>query len=371
MDEISDKLDFSKISAQAERLVEDTDSTARRIEKLSAYVQQEVHYEAIEFGRRAYVPKTARETLRDRYGDCKDHAVLLYSMLRANDIPASLALVNLNQQVIVDLPNIDQFDHMIIAVETEDGRMFIDPTDKDLHLGQFSPRSMASNYALVLGAEPELTQIPDYQHAQVGLRVEREIGRDDDGYLTVVETGHFSGYQAAELRGQLRQIETSELQPSMQRWVSSRYNDAEVTDYFVENVFDASNDLIIELQYRLPIDDDGSFDVPGFFEAHYFEFERVADRRFPFEQDFPLRVSSVTALKFADVGRLEVLRQKPESDETRFGNWQKRIDQGAGSWVISFEYVANTSRFEPGDYRDFAEFHRKLVNSIEQPLIIN
>ena len=369
--EIEGKLDISKTAAQAGRMVEGVDSAERRIEILSAFVQQEVHYEAIEFGRRAFIPKTARETLRDRYGDCKDHAVLLYSMLKANDIPAQLALVNLNKQVLPGLPNIDQFDHMIVTVDTRDGRLFIDPTDKDLHLGRLSPRSMAANYALVLDTESQLIRIPEYEAGQVGLRVEREIGRDEDGYLSVIEIGRFSGYQAAELRGQLREIETSEMLPSMQRWVADRYSDAEVSDYFVENVFDASNDLIIELQYRLPIDDDGTFEVPGFFETHYFEYERVADRRFPFEQVFPLRVSAVTALKFSATETLSVAADKPDSDETRFGNWRKRIDQGPDSWVISLDYVADTSRFDPDDYRDFAEFHRRLVSSIEQPLILN
>ena len=369
--EIEGKLDISKTAAQAGRMVEGVESAARRIEILSAFVQQEVHYEAIEFGRRAYIPKTARETLRDRYGDCKDHAVLLYSMLKANDIPAQLALVNLNQQVLPGLPNIDQFDHMIVTVDTADGRLFIDPTDKDLHLGRLSPRSMAANYALVLDTESQLIRIPEYEAGHVGLRVEREIGRDEDGYLSVIEIGRFSGYQAAELRGQLRDIETSEMLISMQRWVADRYTDAEVSDYFVENVFDASKDLIIELQYRLPIDDDGTFEVPGFFETHYFEYERVADRRFPFEQVFPLRVSAVTALKFSATDTLTVAADKPDSDETRFGNWRKKIDRGPDSWVISLDYVADTSRFDPDDYRDFAEFHRRLVGSIEQPLILN
>jgi transglutaminase-like putative cysteine protease/tetratricopeptide (TPR) repeat protein len=369
--EIEGKLDISKTAAQAARMVEGIDSAARRIEVLSAFVQQEVHYEAIEFGRRAYIPKTARETLRDRYGDCKDHAVLLYSMLKASDIPAQLALVNLNQQVLPGLPNIDQFDHMIVTVDTDDGRLFIDPTDKDLHLGRLSPRLMAANYALVLDEKSELIRIPEYEDAQVGLRVDREIGRDEDGYLSVVEIGRFSSYQAAELRGQLRDIETSEMLPSMQRWVADRYNDAEVSDYLVENIFDASKDLIIELQYRLPIDEDGTFEVPGFFETHYFQYERVAERRFPFEQVFPLRVSAVTALKFGAADTLSVAADKPDSDETRFGNWRKRIEQGPDSWVISLDYVADTSRFDPDDYRDFAEFHRRLVGSIEQPLILN
>ena len=64
----------SRVADTAKRLVRGVDDDSRKIELISTYVQKEVHYEAIEFGRRAYIPKTPRQTLRDRYGDCKDHA---------------------------------------------------------------------------------------------------------------------------------------------------------------------------------------------------------------------------------------------------------------------------------------------------------
>jgi hypothetical protein len=115
-------------------------------------VQKELHYEAIEFGRRAYVPKTARETLRDRYGDCKDHAVLLVSMLNAVGVPAELALVNINQRVLPELPNIDQFDHMIVSVPVDGDRLY-GPQARhhatSLHGGQ--PRAGAGKGARTVG----------------------------------------------------------------------------------------------------------------------------------------------------------------------------------------------------------------------------
>ena len=78
---IDEKLATDRIADTARRLVRGIDDERTRIEVVSRYVQKELHYEAIEFGRRAYVPKTARETLRDRYGDCKDQSVLLITML--------------------------------------------------------------------------------------------------------------------------------------------------------------------------------------------------------------------------------------------------------------------------------------------------
>ncbi len=367
---IEDKLDISTVTDRATRLVEGVDSRARKIEILSAWVQDEIRYEAIEFGRRAYIPKTARETMRDRYGDCKDHAVLLYSLLEAAGIDASLALVNLSQQVLPGLPNTDQFNHMIVVVETEEGLVFVDSTDKDLRLGQLAPRSMAGNFALALGATPDLIHIPDYESELTGINVERTVEPRDDGYIDVTETARFTGYQAADLRGQLRIIETSEMLASLQRWVATRYSDAELTEYFVDNIFDAGYDLLIEIRYTLPVDTDGSFEVPGFLEAYYLEFDRVADRRFPFEHFFPLRVSAVTSVKVPSGLRVDEVSNKPDRGESKFGNWHRQVNRDNGNWEIRFDYVASDDRFEPEDYRDFAEFQRQAIDAIEQPLVI-
>ena len=367
---IEDKLDVTKVAERARRLTQDVASDARKIEILSAWVQDEIRYEAIEFGRRAYIPKTARETMRDRYGDCKDHAVLLYSLLKSSGFDASLALVNLSQQVLPGLPNTDQFDHMIVSVQTDEGRVFIDATDKDLRLGRLPPRSMAGNFALELSDSPELIQIPEYESGLTGISVERTVEPRGDGYMDVTESARFTGYQAADLRGQLRTIETSEMQAALQRWVTTRYSDAEVTEYFVDNIFDAGYDLTVEIRYTLPLDADGTFDVPGFLEANYLEFDRVADRRFPFEHVFPLRVSAVTSVKAPSGLNLDEATSKPDSDESKFGLWRRQVSRGDKSWEIRFDYTASGERFGPEDYRDFAEFQRRAIDAIEQPLII-
>jgi tetratricopeptide (TPR) repeat protein len=366
---IGDKLDSERVADMAARLVDGIDDTQRKIEIISHYVQKELRYEAIEFGRRAYVPKTARETLSDRYGDCKDHAVLLVSMLQALGIPARLALVNLNQRIVPELPNIDQFDHMIVSVAVDGRRLFIDSTDKDLRLGTTPPRYMAGSHALVLGEPPELLPIPEFIVGDSGLQVERDIETTADDELRVTEVGVFSGYQAADMRGQLREIEVSEMLGTMQRWVADRYTDAIVDDAFVDNVFDASGELVVELQYRLPIDA-GLFRLPGFFEATFLDYERLPERRFGFEIPAPLTVSTVTTVRQSPAAVLRLASKKPDADESRFGSWRRKIDGDDERWVLRLEYTSGRDEFGPDDYRAFTDFHRKLVGAIEQPVVI-
>jgi tetratricopeptide (TPR) repeat protein len=367
---IEDKLDNSRVADTAQRLVRGVDDELRKIELISGYVQKELHYEAIEFGRRAYIPKTARETLRDRYGDCKDHAVLLYSMLNAVDIPAELALVNLSQQVLPGLPNVDQFDHMIVSVRQADKRLFIDSTDKDFNLGLLPPRYMAGNHALLIGDSSELVAIPDFKEGDSTLRVDREIEKTEGNEISITEIATFSGYQAADLRGQLRDIETSEMLATMQRWVATRYSDAIVDDTFVDHLFAADSELIVELQYRLPIDDGESFKLPGFFEAEFLEYARMTDRRFVFDMPVPFHVSAVTTLRQPAQSKMALASKKPDAGESRFANWSRKVNETDDSWVFSLEYSGRMSEYDAEDYGEFAEFHRRLIGSIEQPVIL-
>jgi hypothetical protein len=295
--------------------------------------------------------------------------VLLASMLNAVGVPAQLALVNINQQVLPELANIDQFDHMIVSVPVDGRRLYIDATDKDLRLGITPPRYMAGNHALVLGEPPELLPIPEFAIGDSGLQVERDIESIANSEIRVTEIGVFSGYQAADMRGQLREIEVSDMLATMQRWVADRYSDAIVDDAFVDNVFDASGELVVELQYRLPVDA-GQFKLPGFFEATFLDFERLPERRFGFEIPAPLTVSTVTTVRHSPASMLKVAAKKPDADESRFGSWRRRIDSSDERWVLRLEYTSGHDEYGPDEYRAFTDFHRRLIGSIEQPMVI-
>ena len=86
---------------------------------------------------------------------------------------------------------------------------------------------------------------------------------------------------------------------------------------------------------------------------------------------FPLRVSTVTSVKVPSGRRVDQASKKPDVGESKFGNWRRQVQQSDDALEIRFDYVASESRFEAEDYRDFAEFQRKAVDAIEQPLVLN
>ena len=134
-------------------------------------------------------------------------------------------------------------------------------------------------------------------------------------------------------------------------------------------MLDASAELVVELQYRLPIDAE-SFKLPGFFEATFLDYERLPERRFGFEIPAPISVSTVTTVRQPGAPKLTLAAKKPDADESRFGSWQRKIDSSDEGWILRLEYTSGHDHYGAEDYREFTDFHRRLVGSIEQPVVI-
>ena len=100
-----------------------------------------VRYTGIEFGNGAIVPRTPREILARRFGDCKDQAALLVAMLRAAGLQADVALLSAGTgiDVVPELPGLGGFNHAIVRL-AGDPPLWIDPTIHCLPAGRL-PRA--------------------------------------------------------------------------------------------------------------------------------------------------------------------------------------------------------------------------------------
>jgi hypothetical protein len=95
------------------------------------YVNKNLRYYGSFEGIHSYVPRPFDEVLKKGYGDCKELAAVLYGLLRAKGIAASLVLISarpLFLQMNESVPNLSGFNHMIVAVSRKNGFHYLDPT---------------------------------------------------------------------------------------------------------------------------------------------------------------------------------------------------------------------------------------------------
>jgi hypothetical protein len=203
------------IDSEARRLAA-TGSLWDRIRPVCTFVQKEVVYleVAIETDSMAgYRPHAATEVFANRYGDCKDKAVLLCTMLRSVGVEARVMLVNSGYPThnVSDWPSA-QFNHAIVAiratepapqgwttikVENEDYVLF-DPTNDKTPFGLL-PLYDTGGLGLVLSAEVTApNQIPAVAAPGELQSVEIATKLMDDGSAAIDVVEKRSGLAAAE-----------------------------------------------------------------------------------------------------------------------------------------------------------------------------
>lgn len=144
--EVSDGADWTRVQAWAATLYPPADlpeelerrvAEWRRLESPEARaaaalqaVQEEVRYFSVLLGDSSHRPTPPVETWARRYGDCKDKAWLLTTLLTRLDMRAQPALVSGDSQrgVRRGLPAASQFDHVIVQAEVDGRTFWLDPT---------------------------------------------------------------------------------------------------------------------------------------------------------------------------------------------------------------------------------------------------
>ncbi|HSC38339.1 MAG TPA: DUF3857 domain-containing protein, partial [Chitinophagaceae bacterium] len=116
------------------------------------FVQDQVRYLGLEIGTYTHQPHTPADVYQHRFGDCKDKALLLATILRQENINAYVALVNTStRQALKDAaPSAQEFNHAIVAIERSQGYLFVDAT-VNLQRGELASRFIPDyGYALVV-----------------------------------------------------------------------------------------------------------------------------------------------------------------------------------------------------------------------------
>lgn len=174
------------------------------ISRLVSALHANVRYTGIEFGEASIVPQFPAEVLKRKYGDCKDKAALLVTMLHAAGIPASLALLDTGpgQDVNPDLPGMGLFDHAIVYVPPrgKEPEMWIDATAQYARVGEL-PYMDYGRWALIVDEKTTgLKKIPELTAAANLHREFRDFTLAEFGKATIVEKNQDTGPGEADYR---------------------------------------------------------------------------------------------------------------------------------------------------------------------------
>ena len=132
-------------------------TTLDKVKVLHHWVAQNIRYLGIYVGAGGYVPHDAQSILDNRYGDCKDHVVILEALLAAVGIDSSPALINSSAAYLLpQLPTPGIFDHVITYVPSLN--VFLDSTSRFAPVGTLPSGDL--DKPVVIAATGALSRTP-------------------------------------------------------------------------------------------------------------------------------------------------------------------------------------------------------------------
>ncbi|EDY83745.1 tetratricopeptide repeat domain protein [Verrucomicrobiia bacterium DG1235] len=299
-DEIADRLVTSdKIAELSSSLLAGAESEKDKVAAIYGYIQKEFTYKALAFGPRAQIPNTADQVVSDKYGDCKDLALLANRLLDAAGIQSYLALVNTGARIKTELPSLDQFDHMILYLPKHEGGHFIDCTSQHVSLELSTPLGLDERQILILDwDDPRFVESKAQVLEENTINAERVVELVDEE-LRVEETLRLTGLPAAFFRSYLSGIQESQTLDTFQALMSSRTNlNLRLENVETQDTELADKPLRIVMRYNIPRaikQTSRGFTLsalPSIWEHYYLEVPFVRDRKTPFEIRTPLRFDS-------------------------------------------------------------------------------
>ena len=227
-----------------------------RVVAVLRLVQQQVRYLGVEIGAGTHAPSAPDVVWARRWGDCKEKALLMVTMLRALGIDASPALVNTDRQADIarDLPSAGSFDHAIVRVRHGGRDFWLDPTRAPQQgtLATVSQPDYAR--ALVLdGRSDALAVMPALTVAahsrDVRIDVDSRDGFDKPVRYDVRTT--YRGFSADMVRDKLGNGEPAELQRSYLNFYAASYPGIRVAAPFEVHDDPRGNTVVVTEHYTV------------------------------------------------------------------------------------------------------------------------
>ena len=209
----------------------------------------DVRYTGVEFDEAAIVPRSPEETLRRKFGDCKDQAALLVAALRAAGVPADVALVRAGSdpEINPDLPGMGVFDHAIVRV-AGDPPLWIDPTSPYADAGELPTPDQGRQALVASGSTRGLERTPDATPADNRAVETREFALAEQGPSKVVEVTEVRGAPGRQYRASYADADPAKIKDNLERYARERYLAKAIAGYETSDARDLSTPFRLRLE---------------------------------------------------------------------------------------------------------------------------
>ncbi|MBN1916839.1 MAG: DUF3857 domain-containing protein [Verrucomicrobia bacterium] len=340
------------------------------------YVCSKIRYVGLELGPHGYQPHSASSIYENRYGDCKDKATLLLTMLDEAGIRGSIVLVatDVMAQVDPEMPTLDQFNHAIATVVIDGTRYWLDSTGGETAFGDIPVNDQGRTVFVIGEAKGEFMQIPVLPAEANLLRNTGTAAVGRDGTLRVEEHVEYRGAFADQFRATYRYADAAGQKAMLQEALGNFSAGATLDQYAIQGMVEMADAIVYSRTYTAPSYASTAGDLivltAPLQRIGLLNLATIPERQQPLRLGQTMRREGELVLAVPQGFRV---RNLPEALEirTEIGTYSESYSVNKdGAIVCCNRFELGVAEISPADYAEFRAFVRDVAQAQRRIIVL-
>jgi tetratricopeptide (TPR) repeat protein len=373
---IKDQFDLDEETRKlAKKITEGKTSELDKVKAVYEWVVENTRYVALEFGIYGYKPRRCVQTVARGWGDCKDKATVIVTLLKELGIKSNIVVTRTRMRgdFRSKVSSFAPFDHAIAYVPSLN--LYLDGTAE--HTGIYELPKMDVG-AVVLHVDQglaKLTRIPEADPEKNFVRRELSVELDAKGGAKLEIDYATGGYNAASWRAAYGAEATR--RERMTRDLGGDFPGVAINEGAQGLVTSdlSNNEEPVKIKVRATAPgfarsegDVLSMPVTGGFRLTP-NYASLSQRRLPVELIAFTTLDDVYRIKLPPGGKL-VAAPEDRTGTSQFGSYSVKVEQVKGEVSVHSKLAIKVSRIEPADYAAWKRFCEEADSALNPRLLV-
>ncbi|MDD4953529.1 MAG: DUF3857 domain-containing protein [Candidatus Omnitrophica bacterium] len=362
----------SAIKDKVRELTRNKKGDEDKIRAIYNFCAEKIRYVAVEYGQAGHQPHYAYDIFRNKYGDCKDQAVLLVTMLKVAGFNAWPVLIPTKEDYDIndDLPAIF-FNHCIAAVWFKEGLVFMDPTAQTCSFGDLPAGDQERKVLVFKEDECLIAQTPLFPAGNNSMRQDLEIGISPDESLRAKKLNYTYGIFDQAQRYWLLYTQPELIQEMLKEKIQEVSIGSRLIKYDIQNLSDLNKPLVLSYDFQGP----EYFTVAGEL--------RILPQLSSFDPGLAAKDGRKYAIDFGVLERREanfvieipdsfVVKYMPASisEDSLWLKFSAQYRSQGNKIFFRQVYELKKNTIPQDEYREFKKFYEGLAQKVKQRIVL-
>ncbi|MDD5194308.1 MAG: DUF3857 domain-containing protein [Candidatus Omnitrophica bacterium] len=356
----------------AEDLTKNYPDDISKAKKIYEFCAKDIRYVAIEYGDGGYEPHRAVDIFWNRYGDCKDKAILLVAMLKAIGFEAYPVLIPTREVYSIDETFASaNFNHAIAAMRYKGELIFMDATSSTTSFGDLPLDDQERKVLVFFDEGGKVLTTPVTKENITLAQTLMDIDDNEDAVIQrrITTTGYFAAFQ----RYYFKNTHPQNIRDGLQERISGINPSAQLRSYKIEDLDDFDKPPILSYTFDakkilnpaknlriIPLFGDVGVDV---------SYASKDERIYPVEFDGLCR--KISKIKVNMPAHLSV-KYLPESKKisTEWFDFNTSYKQEGNSLDFYQEFAIKVRRVEKERYKEFKKALEEVLYLLREETIL-